>query len=405
MEGGIRKDDKLGIDHLLIIGKYFNNRNDYINVIKLCKKYNELIECYYYNPISDYELFENMQTQRIYKFDDFSNIKEGMYEYQIENSSFNDGIHKDVEHLITQTGRKWIFYVSLPIVPFKIEDGNKNKVFCNDTLFGRIRYTNHNYDFDQIKIHEIICEDFFAESESILDDNEALINTLKKALHDGEECIEDTKLFNYFSEMDKDITEELEFYMGKQVFKELYSDRTKPENEYKRDYFKLTLNFDTGYKSDIAKDVLDKNEHYYAIVNDNFILRDQTFPRFLLSRRENLNLDDYYIAYDTLNNPMGIVDKYICHIDTLEAKDFLTPNDCLVYLEYNENSSLFFPYTVQRNNYYIISDVKNVLCRVIMGNNAIVEYDSGLKKYILKSIFGTVIDRIIILKKRKITEN
>ena len=58
---------EITIDVMMIIGKYFKSNNDYINIMKVNKKYNELVEMYYFNLINDYELFKNMKTQHFYK--------------------------------------------------------------------------------------------------------------------------------------------------------------------------------------------------------------------------------------------------------------------------------------------------------------------------------------------------
>ena len=47
---------------MMIIGKYFKSNNDYINVMKVNKKYHDLVEMYHFNPTSDCKLFKNMKT-------------------------------------------------------------------------------------------------------------------------------------------------------------------------------------------------------------------------------------------------------------------------------------------------------------------------------------------------------
>ena len=58
---------EITLDLMIIIGKYFEENKEFINVIKLNKKFKDLLECYKYNPISDYKLFPNIQTQHFYK--------------------------------------------------------------------------------------------------------------------------------------------------------------------------------------------------------------------------------------------------------------------------------------------------------------------------------------------------
>ena len=64
---------QLTIDFIMIVGKYFEGSNDFINVMKVCKKYEELVSMYKFNPISDISLFENIQTQHFYKKEDKKN--------------------------------------------------------------------------------------------------------------------------------------------------------------------------------------------------------------------------------------------------------------------------------------------------------------------------------------------
>ena len=59
----------------MIIGKYFKSNADYINIMKVCKKYKELVLMYKFNPISDISLFKNIQTQHFY-----NNIKNKLHE-------------------------------------------------------------------------------------------------------------------------------------------------------------------------------------------------------------------------------------------------------------------------------------------------------------------------------------
>jgi hypothetical protein len=72
---------EISIDFLMIIGKYFNTNEDFINVMKVNKKYQELVLMYKFNPISDISLFKNIQTQHFYKRKDIKNKKERMYRY------------------------------------------------------------------------------------------------------------------------------------------------------------------------------------------------------------------------------------------------------------------------------------------------------------------------------------
>ena len=47
--------------------------------MRTCKRYNELVKMYHFNPISECSLFENMETQHLYTKEDKK--VGGMYEY------------------------------------------------------------------------------------------------------------------------------------------------------------------------------------------------------------------------------------------------------------------------------------------------------------------------------------
>ena len=72
---------KITIDVMLIIGKYFTSSLDYINVMKVSKRYHDLTEMYHYNPISDISLFPRMETQHFYSIEDSLNVKSDMIQY------------------------------------------------------------------------------------------------------------------------------------------------------------------------------------------------------------------------------------------------------------------------------------------------------------------------------------
>ena len=54
---------QMTVDFIMIVGKYFKSNNDFINVMKVCKRYEELVLMYKFNPTADISLFENIQTQ------------------------------------------------------------------------------------------------------------------------------------------------------------------------------------------------------------------------------------------------------------------------------------------------------------------------------------------------------
>ena len=59
---GFYKEPKNTIDVMMIVGKYLESNNDYINLMKSCKRYHDLVDMYHYNLIGVVN-FENMETQ------------------------------------------------------------------------------------------------------------------------------------------------------------------------------------------------------------------------------------------------------------------------------------------------------------------------------------------------------
>ena len=84
--GGIEKNAlnkkwQLTVDFIMIVGKYLKWNKDYINLMKVTPRYNELVSMYKFNPISDITLFENIQTQHFYNKCDLKKRKKGLFRY------------------------------------------------------------------------------------------------------------------------------------------------------------------------------------------------------------------------------------------------------------------------------------------------------------------------------------
>ena len=75
------KQYRLTIDLIMIVGKYLETSRDFINLIKLSKKFSELLEMYKMNPISEWDIFPNIQTQHFYNLDDLLYAKRNLYRY------------------------------------------------------------------------------------------------------------------------------------------------------------------------------------------------------------------------------------------------------------------------------------------------------------------------------------
>ena len=148
--------DKWDIDiySMMIIGKYFDNNNDFINIMKLCKKYQQLTSMYHYNPISECELFGNIETQFFYKEQDRNNKKGNLnsyiYFYNIDNQmrrslEANESIkdyyyHKMDNHILMNIHKleEWSGHSYDKVVYDSDIDGKEVEVF-------RSRVVNHQH--------------------------------------------------------------------------------------------------------------------------------------------------------------------------------------------------------------------------------------------------------------------
>ena len=72
---------ELSIDYIMIVGKYFECESDFINVVKVCRRFHDLIGMYKFNPISNAELFPNIETQHFYYYRDIFYRRRNMFRY------------------------------------------------------------------------------------------------------------------------------------------------------------------------------------------------------------------------------------------------------------------------------------------------------------------------------------
>ncbi len=66
---------------IMIISKYFNTINDYINIVKCCKEYSNTIDQYKFNPIpfkskKEREIFNNIEEYHYYNKNEEKKITE-----------------------------------------------------------------------------------------------------------------------------------------------------------------------------------------------------------------------------------------------------------------------------------------------------------------------------------------
>lgn len=139
---------ELTIDFIMIIGKYYENNKDFINVMKLTKKYQELVSMYKFNPISDIRLFENIQTQHFYNEDDIENKKDGLYQYIYWYSIHYKQIINDINNKIYNNIYKKVLL--------------DNNITNEEVILIKNHFPNINFDFnnDTIEIRKFYNTDY-----------------------------------------------------------------------------------------------------------------------------------------------------------------------------------------------------------------------------------------------------
>lgn len=106
----------MDIHSILIVSKYLMSESDYINLIKVSRKYKDLLMFFRYNPISDTTLFPMIQTQHFYKREDIINKISDMVHYihwyEVDQNEWMKRSHLDVYKQVTlyNHGVSWWSY-------------------------------------------------------------------------------------------------------------------------------------------------------------------------------------------------------------------------------------------------------------------------------------------------------
>ena len=143
------------VNDIMIVGKYLNSNKDFVNLMKVCKKYNELVSMYKFNPISDCSLFENIETQHFYKNDDIYLAKKGMYRY-IFWGHFLD-CHKKYIREVNEKKLKYKYnqyddkvYIKDKLISKVDEDNAINKTLINTPFnLGEKVFDSNTDDYDK----------------------------------------------------------------------------------------------------------------------------------------------------------------------------------------------------------------------------------------------------------------
>lgn len=95
----------MDIHSVFIVSKYLMSESDYVNLIKVSRKYKDLLMFFRYNPISDTTLFPMIQTQHFYKRDDtryrISDMTHYIHWYEADQNEWMARSHLDTYKSVT----------------------------------------------------------------------------------------------------------------------------------------------------------------------------------------------------------------------------------------------------------------------------------------------------------------
>ena len=136
------------IDLMLIIGKYLKTNNDYINVMKSSKRYNELVAMYHFNPISDTSLFLNIETQYLYEPTDMKIPKVKRYIYLYSTQELRDTLEMN-ESILLCNAKKYIYNQEQTLENWSGKEVDRviydSEIDGEESTIFRSRILNHNY--------------------------------------------------------------------------------------------------------------------------------------------------------------------------------------------------------------------------------------------------------------------
>ena len=315
----LSENEKLDIVDMSIIGKYFESPLDFVNVVKANKKFQYLTTYYKFNPISDYELFERMQTQVIYKEADMTNLYPDAYKYVIqhnvltyESGPYEHTFEKDMQLFITQPTRPWNIYLAIP------------KGFMNDDIIKELEgdYSVSPMACDNFQICCITTETFFSEIN--LDDDffQLLNDKIRNSLNS-----------DYLKEVYSSLNEirrkaESKGHCKYRIPENVVFRNWNNVNDQTNDFIRISFKFDNGCES--HEYLHERTGHSYIALN-NIVLQEESFPKHMKNTLSNLDYFD--VVYDTYENRVENVGNYTYHIDTLDAKRVLGDENCIIYCE------------------------------------------------------------------------
>lgn len=406
MDSDLDDSKRFTVWEMFIIGKYLLMPEDYINIVRLCKKYQDLIGYYKYNPIPEYDLFKNMQTQRFYYKEDINNINPDVSMYVLEHGVFEDksgrkkSFEKDIELYLTQKERAWTFYLAIPKGAAGIDSYNK--------------YDENSYCYSPVDCDFKICCMYTNELFSEFDLDEPFLTFLNKKIKDHLNSTKEKEIYPTLSKFRADST--LENAACYDIVDDMVFEDWDGVSEEKNDFVRTRIYLETGSGS--WEYVNTNGDHSYVSIG-NVLLQEDSFPEAL--KKRVTGLDYFDIVYDTYENGVETVGEFTYHVDTLYPKRVLDDENCIVYCEFarygNVRQVIFSRKSYGYDNlymidkgrgYFTISNEDDILFKYADSKDPNKKkknscyYDFGLKKWCMgccKSYqMDHLVSRMIILK-------
>ena len=139
----VKEKWEMNIEEIEEVGKFFESNNDYINMMKVTKKYKELTSKYQFNPIDDCDLFPNITTQHFYTRELAVNKKSGMKRYVYwykdghepeENEIIKDVVYNRYIRMNIRTFKTWSGLDDYSVLYDSDVNGYENDLFKEKIL-------------------------------------------------------------------------------------------------------------------------------------------------------------------------------------------------------------------------------------------------------------------------------
>ena len=336
-------DFRLTIDLIMIVGKYLEEAIDYINLIRLNKKFKDLLEMYKMNPISDWSIFPNIQTQHFYNRNDINNLNQNVFRYiahpkvftglRYDNDELKDDYSFQSEYITYLTGklRLFSFYVSLPKGSlFKFdnnliqldynefrkdfkEDGKRvnlpkyHKNF-NHILINKddgLRYDKSDqtisfpFDifFNMIHIDAIFTDRFFSKNI----DFKSLMIVFLEHINDAPRKMIFKDRQTFLDDIKNQFVKTKNCYDFREIERLLCKDCVYM-NCYNGQDEMIHLKFSIPLFNGIESTTIRIGDYDYAMIGKTVIL-PPSFPTIVKDKLKNV-INDYRVVYDTYNNDL-----------------------------------------------------------------------------------------------------